>query len=76
MAKAASCSSITADKTKEFQILKPQSTLIEITKWPPFFKKYDALRAKILACTIEYPWTVISYISVTFHSFPRGTQCH
>jgi len=27
--------------------------LIEMTKWPPFFKKYDALRAKILACGRE-----------------------
>jgi len=26
--------------------------LIEMTKWPPFFKKYEALRAKILACRI------------------------
>jgi len=60
MDKAASCSSITADKTNGFQILKPRSTLIEITKWPPFFKKYEALRAKILACTIEYPLTIIN----------------
>jgi len=71
---AANCSSITAHELNEFQILKPQSTLIEITKWPPFFKKYEALRAKILACTIEYPLTVISYISETFHSFPGDTM--
>ena len=30
-----------------------QQTLIDITKWPPALRKYDALSAKILAC-IQY----------------------
>ena len=29
-------------------------TLMEITKWPPAFRKYDAFKARILACKVKY----------------------
>jgi len=40
-------------KDKKLLLREKRQTLIDITKWPPAFKKYEALSAKILACKHE-----------------------